>query len=274
MTIFRPKSRGAAGQGVLAMPELARAAAFYQAGRYAEAEAEARTVAAARNWPPEDAPMALGLAALAVNAQGRHADALAAYDDLVPRFRKIFGARHAQTLILRSNRAQVLTALSRHAEAEAECADIARAAARGKGPEMPNITVAARNGQVYALNSQGRHAEAEAVVRAALAVPGVPAQFTLSLTLGLARSLNGQGRHAEGLVEAERAAAQYADQAAQRSIAGAVELATANALLGLDRATEARAQASAGHEACLAAFGPDHYRTVEARELLARIDEA
>jgi hypothetical protein len=35
---------------------------------------------------------------------------------------------------------------------------------------------------------------------------------------------------------------------------------------------EARARAAAAHDACLAAFGPDHHRTAEARALLDRID--
>jgi tetratricopeptide (TPR) repeat protein len=274
MTIFRPRSRTAAAQGMLAVPELARATALHQEGRYAEAEAEARAVAAARHTPSEVAAMALSLAAVAVNAQGRHAEALALYDDLVPAFGKAFGARHEQTLILRSNRAQVLTALARHAEAETECADVAATAARGKGQEMPNIAAAARNGLVYALNGQGRHKEAEAAVREALAAPPGPVRLTVVLTIGLARSLNGQGRHAEALVEAERAAALRSGGAGLPADSGALDLVTATALLGLDRATEARAGASAAYEACLRAFGPDHYRTAEARQLLARVDGA
>ncbi|MEU8974578.1 hypothetical protein AB0D11_35845 [Streptomyces monashensis] len=53
--------------------------------------------------------------------------------------------------------------------------------------------------------------------------------------------------------------------------AGAVELAVATALLGLHRGTEARPQATAAHDACLAASGPDHHRTTEARALFDRI---
>ncbi|GGP85161.1 hypothetical protein GCM10010266_04220 [Streptomyces griseomycini] len=39
-----------------------------------------------------------------------------------------------------------------------------------------------------------------------------------------------------------------------------------------DAEAEARARAVSAHDACLAAFGPDHRRTVEARALLDRID--
>ncbi|GAA3085412.1 hypothetical protein GCM10010449_06430 [Streptomyces rectiviolaceus] len=35
--------------------------------------------------------------------------------------------------------------------------------------------------------------------------------------------------------------------------------------MGLRRDPEARLQAAAAHSACLASFGPDHYRTVEAQ---------
>ncbi|WP_181797777.1 hypothetical protein [Streptomyces sp. WELS2] len=44
----------------------------------------------------------------------------------------------------------------------------------------------------------------------------------------------------------------------------------ATALLGLGRAAEARTRAATAHTACLAAFGPAHHRTVEARALLDR----
>jgi hypothetical protein len=43
-------------------------------------------------------------------------------------------------------------------------------------------------------------------------------------------------------------------------------------LRGLGRAAEARPRARAAHDACVTAFGPDHYRTTEARTLLARVD--
>jgi tetratricopeptide (TPR) repeat protein len=247
--------------------------ALYQAGRYAVAEAEARAVASFRSWPREDAPKALGIAAAAMGAQGRHSEALAEYDALLPVFDRVFGAEHPQTLRLRSNRAQTLAVLFRHAECEAECADLARAAAGGRGPEMPLTEAAAQNGLIYALNGQGRHPEAEALAREALAARRRPDRFTLVLRVGLASSLHGQGRHEEALAEAERA------DELRRSLpeeqrgpeAGAVELVMATSLQGLGRGTEARTRAVAAHDACLAAFGPNHHRTAEARALLDRI---
>ncbi|MGW9029408.1 tetratricopeptide repeat protein [Streptomyces sp. NPDC055722] len=276
MRLFRPRGRDDAGQNTRSL--LARATALYKAGRYAEAEAEARAVAAARSRPRDDvfAPLALGMAALATGAQGRHAEACAGYDALLPVFGRIYGAEHPLTLKLRSDRAQTLSALSRHAECEAECAAVARAATRGTAPEMPLIEAAARNGQVYALTAQGRHAEGEALAREALAAHRIPDRLTLVLRLGLARSLNGQARHEEALAEAERADELRRGLPGEecRPETGAVELAVATALLGLGRGTEARTRAAAAHDACLAAFGPDHRRTVEARALLDRIDGA
>ncbi|MFG2881806.1 tetratricopeptide repeat protein [Streptomyces sp. NPDC048297] len=257
---------------------MAQAAALWQAGRYAEAEAEARSVAAARSRRRDDAygPLASSIAALAMGAQGRHAEAATAYDALLPVFGRVFGAEHPYTLKLRSDRAQALSALDRYAECEAECAAVVRAAARGTGPDMALVGTAARNGQIYALNARGRHPEAEALAREALAGRPAADRFTLVLRLGLARSLNGQARHGEALTEAEGADEVHRGLPETQRVpeTGAVQLARATALLGLGRATEARVPAAAALDACLAAFGPDHHRTAEARTLLGRFDDA
>jgi tetratricopeptide (TPR) repeat protein len=278
MKLFRSRDRVAAEQTQKATASLVQATALYQAGRFAEAEVEARVVAGRRSWPPrQDAPLARSLAAAATSAQGRHIEALSAYDELLLVFRSVFGAEHPQTLILRSDRAQTLSALSRYAECEEECAAVARAAARGKGQEMSYIVAAAQNGLIYALNGQGRHQEAETLARDLLvAPPPGTGRLALALRLGLARSLNGQGRHQEALAEVERTAALHSSRSGelQHPETGAVELAMASALLGLGRNTEARACASTAHDACLITFGSDHYRTAEATELLERIDGA
>ncbi|MFE3187100.1 tetratricopeptide repeat protein [Streptomyces violascens] len=230
-------------------------------------------MASYRSRPHEEAPQALSIAAAATGAQGRHAEALDAYDELLPVFGRIFGTEHPQTLRLRSNRAQTLAVLSRHTECEAECAALAQAAARGRGPAMPLVAAAAQNGLIYALNGQGRHPEAEALACEALAAQRVPDRFTLALRLGLARSLNGQTRYEEALAEVERAdeLRRSLPEEQRRPEAGAVELAMATSLLGLGRGAEARTRAEAAHDSCLAVFGPDHHRTVEARALLDRI---
>jgi tetratricopeptide (TPR) repeat protein len=271
MKLFR--SRGRNDDGQMTRPTLAQALALYEAGRYAEAEAVARVMASAGSWPREEAPRALSIAAAAMGAQGSYDEALATYDELLPVFGRLFGASHPETLALRSNRAQTLTALGRHAESEAECMALARAAARG-GLQMRMLAAAARNGLIYALNGQGRHPEAEALARDALAAHRLPGRFALVLRLGLARSLNGMGRHEEALAEAEHADELRRSLPEQecRPETGAVELALATALLGLGRSTEARTLAATAHHGCLAAFGPDHRRTAEALALFERID--
>ncbi|MFE6160909.1 tetratricopeptide repeat protein [Streptomyces sp. NPDC056486] len=275
MKFFRPRGRKGDARR-LSRPPLSEAIALYEAGRYAEAEADARAVARSRPRDDKYAPLALGIAALATGAQGRHAEALATYDEALPTFGRIFGADHWQTLKLRSDRTQQLTALGRHAECEAEGTAVARIAARGAGPEMQVIAAAARNGLVFALNARGRHPEAEVLAREALAALREPDRLSLVLRLGLARSLNGQARHEEALAEAERAGELRRSLPAEECHpeTGAVELAAATALLGQGHPSEARLQAAAAHDACLASFGPDHRRTVEARALLDRIDGA
>ncbi|MFF5343150.1 tetratricopeptide repeat protein [Streptomyces althioticus] len=273
MRIFRPRGRP---DVLSAGSPLAQAVAMYQAGRHADAEREARAVAASRSRRRNDAwaPLALGVAALAAGAQGRHAEAVALYDEAIAHFARVFGEGHPQTLKARSDRAQQLTSLGRHAECEAECAHVAAAAARSTDPEAAHVALAARNGQVFALTALGRHQEAEALARAALAAaPGMPERFHLVLRLNLARSLNGQGRHEAALAEAEHALRLHRGlpAAGQRAEAGAVDLAMAIALLGLGRGEEARVRAVVAHDACLAVLGPDHRRTVEARELVGRI---
>ncbi|SEN46687.1 hypothetical protein SAMN05216267_1005249 [Actinacidiphila rubida] len=221
---------------------------------------------------------ALSLTAAAVNAQGRHVEALAVFDEAVPFFEKVFGAKSAETLALRCNRGQVLAVLSRHTECERECADVARTAAQGRSPAMSLIVTAAQNGVVYALNGQGRHREAEALARDTLAGPVRPGRagvdrLALVLLLGLARSLNGQERYDEALAVAERAdeLRRTLTEDLRRPESGTVELIMGNAFLGLGRTADAHAAASAAHDACLATFGPEHHRTVEAQTLLARL---
>lgn len=287
MKLFRSRRRTDAAHERRTSAILAEATALYQAGRYPEAEAEALAVASTRSWPPSpDAHLARGLATQAVSAQGRRTEALRAYDELLLVFRGVFGVEHPRTLILRINRAQTLAALARYGECETECASVVRVTERasvvrvtalGEGPElMPAIRAAARSGLIHALNGQGRHKEAEALAREALGVQPGTELLALALRVGLARSLTGLGRHAEALAEAQRAAVLRAtlSEETQHPEAGAVETATALALLGLGRNEEARARAAAAHDACLAAFGPDHHRTVEAREFVERIDGA
>lgn len=259
-----------------AKPSATRAAELYQAGRHAEAEAEACAVARSRPRDRGELLVALTVAAVSTGAQGRHTEAVTVFDEALSVSRKLFGAGHWQTLKLRSDRAQQLASLGRFAECEAESEAVVRAASAATHPEARRVAAAATNGIVFALNAQGHHVKAEALAREALTKLREPHRIRLVLQLGLARSLNGQARHEEALAEAVNAGELHrALPEEQRGPeAGAVDLVTGTALLGLGRVTEARARADAAHDACLASFGPDHRRTGEARDLLARFDPA
>ncbi|OIJ69140.1 tetratricopeptide repeat protein [Streptomyces mangrovisoli] len=268
MPLFRSRSRRVPAS---ALAQLAEASALFKVGRFADAENEARRVAAMQ---PERhnhyAPMALSVAAMAMGAQGRHDEAVTAYDELLPVFGRIYGAEHWLTLKLRSDRAQTLAALGRYVECEAECGAVFRTAARTSGEQAPLLVASARNGLIFAVNGQGRHQEAERLAREALAEHETPDRFRLVLLLGLARALNGQGRHEEALAEVARirelpSAEQHVAQT------GATEIAEATALAGLGRTDEARAGAQGAYDTCLAALGPGHARTAEARELVERL---
>lgn len=273
MRFFRPRGRSDA-ERMVGTP-VGEAQALYEAGRYAEAEAASLAVARSRPRDDEYAAVALNFAALAAGAQGRHAESLATYDEALAAFSRAFGADHWLTLKLRSDRAQQRISLGQHAECEAECRAIVEAASRGTGPEWSVLAAAARNGLIFALNAQGRHQEAEALARESLADYPERNRAALVLRLGLARSLNGQARHEEALTEARRSGKLYRSLPEHQRApdVGAVELVSATALLGLLRTPDARRQATAAHDACLASFGPDHRRTVEARTLLERIDD-
>ncbi|WP_306191266.1 tetratricopeptide repeat protein [Streptomyces sp. MK5] len=272
MRLFRPRGRSDAER--MTGTPVGEAKALYEAGRYAEAETEARAVARSRPRDDEYAAVALNIAALATGAQGRHAEALATYDEALSAFSRVFGADHWLTLKLRSDRAQQMISLGQHAECEAECAAVAEAAGRGTGPQMSLLAAAARNGLVFALNAQGRHQEAEALAHEALAAHRARDRASLVLRLGLTRSLSGQARHEDALTEAQRAKKLYRalPDYQRHPDTGAVELAFATALFGLGRVPEARRRAAAAHDVCLASFGPDHRRTAEARTLLEQID--
>ncbi|MGW4652268.1 tetratricopeptide repeat protein [Kitasatospora sp. NPDC004289] len=266
---------------------LTHATALYHAGRYAEAEAEARALAEAPRIEPEDfvfGPLALEIVALAASAQGRHTEALGILDEVRPLIAELIGPEHMLTLKLRADRAQVLTMLDRFAEAESECAAVAHLAERqieaeaeaGAEPEMQLLRLNARSGQLHALTALGLHPEAEAVARQAIASHREDDQIALILRLGLCRSLNLQGRYEDALAEARLADELRGgwDEERRRPESGAVELAAARALLGLGQDAAARPLAATALDASLAAFGPDNSRTAEARELLERIDGA
>lgn len=273
MAFFR--SRGRREDTQRADDLVAGARALFEAGRYAEAEAEARSVAAARGRHADDlaAPMAVSIAALAASAQGRHAEALALYDERLPVVGEVFGEGHRLTLKLRLGRAEVLNQLGRYREAVLECGDVARVAGQA---EMPYVAMDALTAQIRAFEMMGDFAAVEKLARGILGAHDGLDRYTVRVRLSLAFSLNVLERHEEALAETERAA--LLDRAftpAERAPeTGLADLNRATALFGLGRAAEARPPAAASHGDCLEVFGADHPRTTQARLLLDRIDGA
>ncbi|WP_438296134.1 tetratricopeptide repeat protein [Streptomyces sp. HUAS TT7] len=244
-----------------------------RAGRAEEAETRARTFqGAARRAPGRGDPgrgdpanvAASLLAARAVLAQGRPAQALSELDGLLAELAEPPSMRHyATSLAVRVNRAQALCHLKRPGEAESECRDVLNALAR-IAQHSVEVELAALHCLVHALNGQGRHQEAEAVARGAL--PRAEGDAVMALSCSLVRSLNGQGRHAEALTEARKPVPEYG-----RGGAGAVGLGAATALHGLGRRSEAEAEVRQALTDCEQFLPPGHHRAQQTRELLARI---
>ncbi|MFF7337493.1 tetratricopeptide repeat protein [Streptomyces sp. NPDC008163] len=269
MKFFRSRVRRTKPSPVFRLAEL------YHAGQYAEAEKEGRALIRSP-LSERELVVARTVIAISTGAQGRHTEAVSEYEEALAVSREFYGAGHWQTLKLRSDRAQQLAAVGRHAECEAECEALVHATAGTTDEDLRLVAAAAANGLVYALNQRGQHVKAEALAREALAEPSATPHVRRVLQLGLARSLNGQERYEEALAEAATSGELHRALSEGQRVPdeGAADLVTGTALLGLGRTAEARTRADAALSACLASFGPDHYRTVEARELLARFDPA
>ncbi|WP_189969945.1 tetratricopeptide repeat protein [Streptomyces violascens] len=239
-----------------------------RAGCAEEAEARARTFQGAARRAPGRGDLtnvtASLLAARAVLAQGRAAQALSELDGLLAEPAEPPSMRHYVTsLAVRVNRAQALCHLERPGEAETECRDVLNALARITQHSV-KVELAALHCLVHALNGQGRHPEAETVARGAL--PRAEGDAVMALSCSLVRSLNGQGRHEEALTEARKPVPQYG-----RGGAGAIGLGAATALHGLGRRSEAEAEARQALADCEQFLPPGHHRAQQTRELLARI---
>lgn len=205
-------------------------------------------MAGATGRKPDDlvVPMGLSIAALAASAQGRPDEALALYDGQLPVVSEVFGEEHRVTLKLRLGRAEVLNELGRYDESESECVAVCRAASRA---EMPYVAMDALAAQIRALDMKGDYPAVEAVARNILAVHDGQDRFTVKVRFALAHALNAPET-------------------------GMAELNEAAALFGLGRGAQDRPLAAAAHRDCLAFYGAEHPRTVQARVLLDRIDGA
>ncbi|MFD3523177.1 hypothetical protein [Streptomyces sp. NPDC058653] len=261
----RGRARGVSSHRVV----LERVQGFLETGRFEQAEADARALAASLRDRGGDPPMiswlARSLAAGAAVAHGRGAELLPELESLITELEQTAGADRQLLLVVRSNRAAVLVQQDRHTEAEAETRDILRGTTRiAHLAEIWRIELNALTSLAAALNGQGRYEEAEAIARGNL--PQADPPIAAFLLRALVDSLNGQSRYEEALAEARRHT-----PVRGRAASGTLELVTARALHGLGRGDEAETTARQALTACEEFLHPAHPRIEEARRLLADI---
>ncbi|GGX20172.1 hypothetical protein GCM10010297_46840 [Streptomyces malachitofuscus] len=247
----------------------ARLEDLFKQGEYEEVEATARALAegARTGWRkrPLAERQARTLATMAAVAHGRQAEVLGELETLIAELEPVDAEAHVLRLVVRRNRAVVLTGQGRHEEAESEAlavlGDIARLAhlVPLTGLESSALEVLAG-----ALCGQGRYEEAEATARGNL--PRAADAAATALRATLVRSLNGQGKYEEALAESRGFAPPLA-----RKDSGRLDLVTAEALLGLGRREEAEAGVRRALSDCEGRLHPAHPRFGEARALLARV---
>ncbi|GLW68079.1 hypothetical protein Kpho02_03780 [Kitasatospora phosalacinea] len=233
-------------------------------GRYQQAVEEIERALAV------DASLTPSLLARKANATvladlGRHREAAEQYAALGTAARRE-GWEFA--LVVESNRLAQLTYLGEH---EAVEHGAARLKAESVGASEPGATLtrtSANNNLAVSLSLRGRHADAEDLLRRALAAGVTGGSFELVLRVNLSRALLGQGRTEEARTEldAARAAAEAAPALpdADRS---ALHLAAARQHLAEGDPAAAEQAARAGLALCPPSDRPTH-RALELRTAL------
>jgi hypothetical protein len=242
----------------------------FRAGAYEQVEAATRALAAIppRPWRrgrPLPRWQALTLATGAAVAHGRGAEVLPELEALIAELEPVDVETELLRLMVRNHRTLVLLGEERHREAEAEALDVLRGTTRlARLTSLGTVEQIALSHLAAALCGQGRHEEAEAVVRGNL--PRAEASVLSALHATLVRCLTGRGRYAEALTEARRFT-----PPPSRKDSGRLDLVTAEALHGLGRQGEAGEAARRALADCERNLHPAHPRIREARILLARI---
>ncbi|MER7754671.1 tetratricopeptide repeat protein [Kitasatospora sp. NPDC097643] len=237
--------------------------AHFASGRPERAEELARVILAV--YPTMDGLRlrAWRLLAEALSDLGRHREAADEYTALLTAASPVYGGDDKQLMWVRAARLHQLAFLGERDLVERE----SRALLTGLVDDDPlreNVSGA----HAFVLNSAGHHAQAETVLRAALAH-----HDRTGLSLGLARSLNGQGRHEEALQVLTDVEARCR-QARGTGYAGLLHTLTAQALLGLGRPDEAEPEARQAVEAAEAAeacHGLTDHRSLEAATVLGSV---
>ncbi|MER6678569.1 hypothetical protein [Streptomyces sp. NPDC000983] len=244
---------------------------LFEEGKYEEAEAGARALAEeSGSRRRRSRALAVGwhakaIATAAACAHGRRAQVLDELESLTAELSGMAGPGRVLLLGIRTNRMLVLNDVGRHSEAEAEGLDILRGLTRLKHlTPVWHLEVSVLDNLVDALCGQARYEEAEAIARGNL--PRAEGTTLAALHCGLVRTLNGQERYDEALTEAHRFTPRW-----DRGQSGNLGIATAVALNGLGRRSEADAKIREALNECERFLHPDHPRFREARTLLTRI---
>jgi tetratricopeptide (TPR) repeat protein len=250
---------------------------LHDLGRLEEAEAEDRTVVAARQLVlGDDNPDTLasrGNLALVLRDMGRLNEAKAEIRAVVAARRRLLGPDHPDSLASRSNLALVLHDLGRLNEAKTEIRAVLATRKRVLGPDHPS-TLASRGNLALVLRRQGRLEQAEAEIRAvpaiALRVLGPDHPSTLTSRNNLAAVLRELGRLNEAMAEIRAVLAarqQVLGPDHPDSLASRNNL--ARVLRDLGWLDEAEAEIRAVLAIRLRVLGPDHRSTLGSRNNLA-----
>jgi tetratricopeptide (TPR) repeat protein len=252
---------------------------LHDLGRLEEAEAEARTVVAARQLVlGDDHPDTLasrGNLALVLRDLGRLKEAQAEIRAVLMARRRLLGPDHPDSLDSRNNLALVLHDLGKLNEAKAEIRAVLATRLRVLGADHPS-TLASRGNLALVLRSQGRLEQAEAEIRAVPAIalrvlgPDHPSTLTSRNTLAAVLRELGRLNEAQAEIRAVLAARQlvlgpdHPDSLASRNN-------LARVLRDLGWLDEAEAEIRAVLAIRLRVLGPYHRSTLGSRNNLAGV---
>ncbi|MYS23417.1 MULTISPECIES: hypothetical protein [unclassified Streptomyces] len=257
-------------------------AALLDAARFAEAAAAASELKETYEGRTGAEHVACHFAAgrmiaAALSRWGRHADALAEIEAMLPAA-DAEGVRPAQRVAHRGDRLDQLILLGRADEALDDAREILATAteAADDDPDGAKHFAGAAQRVAFALTELGRPAEAERQLRAALAHTtlsrvSVYDPRILHVRLDLVVTLNGQGRHAEALAAFEALPGTERTSLTDPAYRIGWFLFRAVALHGLARRAEAETAAEQALAEAASRIGPHHFGMLEIRTLLASI---
>jgi len=213
---------------------------------------------------------------VALSRLGRVGAALELYDRALPLLETHRGPTHPDTLACRSNRAEALWDLERHAEALEEMRELLVQRREVFGPDHERVGIAANN-LADALRQIGRYDEAAPLYGEAIRVfkgaLGEENMRVASVTHNLGVMLLDRGDPDAALARLGAAAALAGRLLPEGHwIVAQFELREGEAMLRLGRRDEALRLIRASHDRLLGSLGPDHERVERAAALLAEAE--